>query len=642
MKNCVLISLLILNISFLAQTPNLVWAKTFGDTTHSCCPSFPFIPSELATDSAGNVYCSGIFEKPVDFDPGPGVQILSPSGYGRSSFFAKYSASGALLWAKKIDGEYVHCSGTCVDHSGAMYCYGRYYMTVDFDPGPGTFTMSSSNYPSYLLKLDAQGNFVWCYGIESSSPSSIVIDQNDNLYYAGLLGETYYSDTLDLDPGPSAFTVSTAGTVDAFVAKLNSAGNFAWGKTFSSDGGENINSIALDVSGNVYCQVGGRATLDLDPGPGTYTLLSSGILDARFLVKLDANGNFIWAKDLGDVQGQLMVDNSNNIFLNGDFAGTIDLDPGPGTNSVTSIAYTDAYICKFDGAGNYIWGRTLINSAGYMYPQDMAIDSQGNIYTSGFFGGCLDFDPGPGIDTVTSLGAYFQKLNSAGQHVWGFSIRGIAALVGSAIAVNGQDIYVSSLYFGSPDLDPGPGTHTVPPGGGTILKLCEAPAKPQAIMGNTLVCAGSTAVFSVAPVPGATNYVWNFPNNGIISTPSTNVSVTSVNSGTVNVSAANGCGVSYPALLAVDACTDLKKQTLSANLFSVRPNPSTGIFEIQVSEELLKNGGEMKLLNALGQEIYKEQLFTGRTAIHLDLPAGVYFCRLSGCRDVTRVVIEKH
>src|SRR5207248_964376 len=59
----------------------------------------------VATDADGNVYMTGFFSGPTDFDLGPGTFVLTPHNTTKiDSFVAKYSRSGQLLWARQAGG----------------------------------------------------------------------------------------------------------------------------------------------------------------------------------------------------------------------------------------------------------------------------------------------------------------------------------------------------------------------------------------------------------------------------------------------------------------------------------------------------------------------------------------------------------
>ncbi|MDE0837929.1 MAG: SBBP repeat-containing protein, partial [Kiritimatiellae bacterium] len=89
--------------------------------------------------------------------------------------------------------------------------------------------------------------------------------------------------------------------------------------------------IAVDASGNVYATGGFRGIVDFDPGPGTFNLTSSGGFDI-FVQKLDASGNFLWAKGMGgfansDYGTAIAVDASGNVYTTGRFYGAADFNP---------------------------------------------------------------------------------------------------------------------------------------------------------------------------------------------------------------------------------------------------------------------------------------------------------------------------
>ena len=113
--------------------------------------------------------------------------------------------------------------------------------------------------------------------------------------------------------------------------------NFEWAKAFGSVEYDVGNAIAVDESGNTYTTGIFEGTVDFDPGTGTFVLTSEGGHDV-FIQKLDASGNFIWAKAFGgpydwenpsqDNGYCIAVDASGNIYTAGCFGGTVDFDPG--------------------------------------------------------------------------------------------------------------------------------------------------------------------------------------------------------------------------------------------------------------------------------------------------------------------------
>src|SRR5690606_15385540 len=142
------------------------------------------------------------------------------------------------------------------------------------------------------------------------------------------------------------------GTYDIFISKLDANGNFIWAKNMGGSFGDNRgNSIAIDDSGNVYTTGHFQGTADFDPGTSTYNLIGAGGYDI-FISKLDANGNFVWAKRMGgsstDKAESIIIDDFNNIYTIGKFVGTADFDPGTSTYNLICTGTSDIFISKLD------------------------------------------------------------------------------------------------------------------------------------------------------------------------------------------------------------------------------------------------------------------------------------------------------
>jgi hypothetical protein len=80
---------------------------------------------------------------------------------------------------------------------------------------------------------------------------------------------------------------------------------FIWAKQMGGGSTDRSAAMVTDASGNVYTTGFFTGVSDFDPGPGTYTLAGSpGGLDI-FISKLDASGNFLWAKQV--VSGGFLI-----------------------------------------------------------------------------------------------------------------------------------------------------------------------------------------------------------------------------------------------------------------------------------------------------------------------------------------------
>ena len=383
-------------------------------------------------------------------------------------FFSFLNAQNVnLVWAKNMgSASFDQGSSVAVDASGNVYTTGYFQGTADFDPGPGTYNLTSAGLEDiFISKLDASGNFVWAKSIGGASYDngySIAIDASGNVYTTG-----YYYDTVDFDPGAGTYNLTSPHVKDIFVSKLDASGNFVWAKNMGGDSDAVGYSIAVDISGNVYTTGHFQGTADFDPGAGTYNLTSTGQKDI-FVSKLDASGNFVWAKDLGGSSNEnghsVTVDASGNVYTTGYFQGTADFDPGAGTYNLTSAGGDDIFVSKLDASGNFVWAKNM-GGAFYDDAWSVAVDASGNVYTTGYFRDIADFDPGPGTYNLTSAGQkdiFVSKLDASGNFVWAKNMGGVSSDVGYSIAVDASgNVYTTGGFWGTADFDPGAATYNL-------------------------------------------------------------------------------------------------------------------------------------------------------------------------------------
>jgi uncharacterized protein YbcV (DUF1398 family) len=84
------------------------------------------------------------------------------------------------------------------------------------------------------------------------------------------------------------------------------------------------------------------------------------------------------------------------------------------------------------------------------------------------------------------------------------------------------------------------------------ITVAPLPGSPVGIVGNTIICSGSSNIYSVVPITGATSYSWIAPSGWIGSSTGNSISVTAnAAGGTMSVTAINACGVSPAAFQAI-------------------------------------------------------------------------------------------
>ncbi|WP_343748083.1 SBBP repeat-containing protein [Fluviicola sp.] len=364
---------------------NYVWAKRMGGAGSD-------VGNSIAVDAAGNVYTTGYFWNTVDFDPGAGVVNLTSGGYS-DIFVSKLDSNGNYVWAKSMIGTGTkddYGNSITLDAAGNVYTTGYFENTVDFDPGAGVANLTSTGGTDiFVSKLDNNGNYVWAKnigGTANDQGNSIAIDAAGNIYTTGA-----FIGTVDFDPGSGATNLTSAGGANVFVSKLDNNGDYVWAKGM---GGTKGSSIAIDAAGNVHTTGFFSGTRDFDPGSGVANLTSAGINDI-FVSKLDNNGSYLWAKGMGgtgiDYVTSMALDATGNVYTTGYFPGTANFNPA-GTANLTSAGANDIFVSKLDNNGNYVWAKN-IGGASHDYGQGIALDASGNIYLTGSFAGLANFNP---------------------------------------------------------------------------------------------------------------------------------------------------------------------------------------------------------------------------------------------------------
>ncbi len=390
---------------------NFVWVKTIGGTESSYAES-------ITSDALGNVIVTGFFNGTADFDPGTGAFTMTSTG-NDNAFILKLDQNGNFTWAKQIEGDgFSVARSITLDAASNIYLTGSFSGKTDFDPGKGVYTLSSSGDTRdlFIEKLDESGNFMWAKqigGIAADYGCSISLDPLGNVYTVG-----QYFGTVDFDPGAEIYNLNSIDNqISRFILKLTTTGEFLWARQIQAASIDYGCAIAVDKSGNVYTTGGFAGIVDVDPGDGIFTLISSGGADI-FILKLDNAGNFVWAKTIGselfDYAQSIALDDSSNVYTTGTFRATADFDPGEQEFILTpSNSDDEIFISKLDTYGNFQWALG-IGSKSNDIGNSISVDHKGYVYSTGAFSSTVDFKSSGKTTRLTTdkaPGVFIQKLD---------------------------------------------------------------------------------------------------------------------------------------------------------------------------------------------------------------------------------------
>ncbi|WP_343634998.1 SBBP repeat-containing protein [Fluviicola sp.] len=377
-----------------------------------------------------------------------------------------YSQSVAFEWATGF-GEMYSDYGNAIttDASGNSYTTGTFQETIDLDPGPGIYNLTSQGDADvFISKTDMNGNFLWAVsigGISYDNSSSIALDASGNVCVMGV-----FKQTVDFNPQTGVYNLTSVGGSDVFVLKLDTNGNFLWAAGIGGTTEDTGKSTVLDASGNVFVTGNFQGTVDFDPGMGTNSVTSTAGSGDIFVLKLDIDGNFLWVKCFEGADQHTVtssaVDASGNIYTTGYYTGAIDFDPGTGISYLLASVF-ETFMAKLDPDGNFIWVKA-IEGNGLVLGKSIAIDGTGNSYTIGSFDGEIDFDPEAGTYNLTSISSggydlFISKWDENGDFVWAKNIGATSGhIVGESVATDASgNVYSTGYFFGTIDFNPGTG-----------------------------------------------------------------------------------------------------------------------------------------------------------------------------------------
>ncbi len=285
----------------------------------------------VALSPDGDVVVGGIFWEKLALG---GEEV---KGAGRTNaFVARLDKSGTNKWLKTFGGSggaltLGHAVGVHAD--GSAYLLATLDKTVDYGGGPLT---SSGVSDVAVVKLDASGGHVWSKrfgGKATEYAHDLAVDTSGGVVFVGA-----FSQPVDFGGGE----LTSNGSGDAFVAKLDARGDHVWSKHFGGKQDDSADGVALDEEGNVA--VTGYFSLKADFGGHPQEAL--GNRDA-FIARLDPSGTPVWARRLGgsdnDYGRGVATDRNGAIVATGNFVGKATFTGG----DITSNGGHDIYLLTF-------------------------------------------------------------------------------------------------------------------------------------------------------------------------------------------------------------------------------------------------------------------------------------------------------
>lgn len=351
------------------------------------------------------------------------------------SAVAKDVHAQAPHWARRAGGGTVdEATSISMDAEGNSYTTGYFTGTATF----GTQVLSSSGVTDvFITKNGPDGNFLWAVKAGGTGPDralAITTDSDGNTYMTGFFhGQATFGGQ----------TLQSTGQQDVFIAKYASDGTLVWAVRAGGGQADIGNGIAVDQAGNVLVtgEFAGTAAF------GAFSLTSmNGSVDV-FTVKLNAQGDFIWAKQGAAPQTDrgidVACDATGNVYVTGQFSDTITFDVTHLNNIVNAI-----FIIKYNAQGQEQWfrkaGGGLLNVA-----TGIAADNSGNVLLTGDFTGNTIFygTPSTTLSATYANRIFVAKFNGSGALQWAIAESSDSEVTSRDIAVDGAgNAYITGHF----------------------------------------------------------------------------------------------------------------------------------------------------------------------------------------------------
>ncbi|MGO9899841.1 MAG: SBBP repeat-containing protein [Solirubrobacteraceae bacterium] len=278
-------------------------------------------------------------------------------------------------------------------------------------------------------------------GSGEDAGNAIAVDAAGDAYVTGFTFSTNFPTT------PGAYQTANAGGEDAFVAKLNAAGDGLLYATYlGGSGTDDGHGIAVDSAGDAYV-AGSTTSTNFPTTPGAYQTANAGGEDA-FVAKLNAAGALDYSTYLGgggdDLANAIAVDAAGEAYATGLTESTSFPTASPLQSTLDGLE--DAFVTKLNTTGSGLVYSTYLGGSGSDVGFSIAVDSAGEAYVAGETGS-TNF---PTIHPLQAANAggedgFVAKLNTTGSGlVYSTYLGGAGTDFANGIAVDSAgDAYIT-------------------------------------------------------------------------------------------------------------------------------------------------------------------------------------------------------
>jgi len=386
-----------------SSTEELVWAKQIRTTTSTSSINV----RKHAVDHEGNIVIIGEFNGTVDFDPSSSSNNMT-ANVQLAGFYAKYSSSGDLVFAKKYDTTQ-GSDGSCyvydlyIDPVGRIYMTGSVNGSIDLDAGTAAIARIPRVWDDLWFTLvDQNGGKIdvtFLNGTDASRGKTITVDSDENVYVGA-----EFKGIFDADPSNNASLLTSLNSSNGALLKFSDMSTLEYAKPFASTLGDvsltdmiavkNSNDVtSIFVTGNF------TTTFDIDPDNSVSLKNSQGSTDVFVGKYLASSGSLEQGFTIGgsgsDNSTSLTYDGwQNAVLVGGNFSSLVDFDPSNGATQIPSNGNLDNFFASYSAANlSFNFAKTLGGTGNEQLTSIFYNTSIKRVGMAGSFEDSVDFDP---------------------------------------------------------------------------------------------------------------------------------------------------------------------------------------------------------------------------------------------------------
>jgi hypothetical protein len=377
-------------------------------------------------------------------------------------------------------------------------------------------TINSAFAQSYVSHFSLEGR------LSDPYVNSYIKQTNGNMLVAAIVNDSVlckpsniitYAESVVKNPGTS-------------LTSFDASGNPIWTKNWFPITYLNsffyANHVVEDAAQNIYISGRFSGLVDMDPGTSVDTFRTALNSGAAFIVKLDANGNYLWHRIFSGAVGTyhifwdlVVVPQANgSLQCHGNFSNTIDMDPGTGVANFSSSSFSSQtpIFINLDANGNYV-NAVAAGATGTASISELKADTSASNLALYLVSDTLDVDLQSTTVQYTNAAEFsthvLARYNSSNQLQWSKALDTSVSVLRTHVLPNG-DFYLMGSLDTSGVLGTG-SVHTV--GVGNALFLEKWTAAGNCLWSKAYNCKGNLWPSSITYKQGALVALYSFSDS---------------------------------------------------------------------------------------------------------------------------------